>query len=132
VLIGGVENTVYLMVFVLSYSRLMYVTASPRPIDTDELIGMHDAAFRYFDGCPRECVYDQTKLVVIDETYRELSLNERFARYAPTVGFHIHACEGYDPAFAGRAAAPSVAVCSPIGLPRAPSPNACSTPCALS
>jgi transposase len=102
VMIDGVETTVYLMVFVLSYSRLMYVAASPRPIDTAELIGMHDAAFRYFGGRPRECVYDQTKLVVIEEEFRELSLNERFARYATTVGFRIRACEGYDPESKGK------------------------------
>jgi transposase len=100
--IGGVETTVYLMVFVLSYSRLMYVAASTRPIDTAELIRMHDAAFRYFGGCPRECVYDQTKLVVIEEQFRELILNARFARYAATVGFRIHACEGYDPESKGK------------------------------
>ncbi len=80
VVIDGVETTVYLMVFVLSYPRLMYVAAGLRPIDTGELIRRHDTAFRYFGGRPKECVYDQTKLVVIEETYRELRLNARFAR----------------------------------------------------
>jgi hypothetical protein len=46
--------------------------------------------------------YDQTKLVVIEEEFRELSLNERFARYATTVGFRIRACEGYDPESKGK------------------------------
>ena len=102
VVIDGVETTVYLMVFVLSYSRLMYVAASTRPIDTGELIRMHDAAFRYFGGQPKECVYDQTKLVVIEEQFRELRLNARFARYAATAGFRIRACEGYDPESKGK------------------------------
>ncbi|MEY2989944.1 MAG: hypothetical protein RLZZ163_860 [Actinomycetota bacterium] len=102
VVIDGVETTVYLMVFVLSYSRLMYVAASARPIDTAELIRMHDAAFRYFGGQPKECVYDQTKLVVIAEQFRELRLNSRFARYATTAGFTIRACEGYDPESKGK------------------------------
>jgi len=31
--------------------------------------------FRYFGGMPQECVYDQTKLVVIHEIFRELELN---------------------------------------------------------
>ena len=102
VVIDGVETTVYLMVFVLSYSRLMYVAASTHPIDTGELIRMHDAAFRHFGGRPQECVYDQTQLVVIEEAFRELRLNARFARYAATVGFTIRACEGYDPESKGR------------------------------
>ena len=102
VMIGGVETTVYFMVFVLSYSRLMHVSVSARPIDTDTLIRQHDAAFRYFGGMPQECVYDQTKLVVISETFRELKLNQRFHQYATAAGFHIRACEGYDPESKGK------------------------------
>lgn len=102
VLIGGVETTVYFMVFVLSYSRLMYVSVSARPIDTQILIHQHDAAFRYFGGMPQECVYDQTKLVVIHEIFRELKLNQRFHHYATAAGFDIRACEGYDPESKGK------------------------------
>jgi len=60
--VGGKEETVYFVVFVLSYSRLMYVASSSSPIDTEAFIRIHDAAFRYFGGCPEECVYDQTRL----------------------------------------------------------------------
>lgn len=102
VMIGGVETTVYLMVFVLSYSRLMHVSLSDKPINTEMLIKHHDAAFRYFGGMPEECVYDQTKLVVISETFRELDLNQRFHQYATAAGFRIHACEGYDPESKGK------------------------------
>ncbi len=102
VVIGGLETTVYFVVFVLAYARLMQVVASPRPVDTAALIRMHDAAFRAFGGYPKECVYDQTSLVVIAETFRELTLNQRFHRYATTVGFHIRACEGYDPESKGK------------------------------
>ena len=102
VMINNVETTVYLMVFVLSYSRLMYVAVSDKPINTEMLIEQHDAAFRYFGGMPAECVYDQTKLVVIDETFRELTLNQRFHQYATAAGFYIRACEGYDPESKGK------------------------------
>lgn len=102
VMIGGKETTVYFMVFVLSYSRLMHVSLSAQPIDTQALIYQHDAAFRYFGGRPQECVYDQTKLVVIHEIFRELELNQRFHQYATAAGFHIRACEGYDPESKGK------------------------------
>jgi transposase len=102
VLIGGVATVVYFVVFVLSFSRLMYVGTSRRPIDTGTFIGLHDAAFRYFGGCPEECVYDQTRLVVLSEQYRELELNERFAQYATSAGFRIRACQGYDPESKGK------------------------------
>lgn len=100
--IGSQETTVYFVVFVLSWSRLMYVAASPNPIDTETLIRMHDAAFRAFGGCPKECVYDQTRLVVLAEEFRELKLNPRFHQYATTAGFTIRACEGYDPESKGK------------------------------
>lgn len=102
VMIGGIETTVYQMVFVLFYSRLMHVSVSSRPIDTEMLIWQHDAAFRYFGGMPQECVYDQAKLVVISEAFRELTLNQRFYQYATTSGFRISACEGYDPESKGK------------------------------
>lgn len=102
VMIAGKETTVYMMVFVLSYSRLMHVSVSAKPINTEMLIQQHDAAFRYFGGMPQECVYDQTKLVVISETFRELDLNQRFHQYATAAGLHIHACEGYDPESKGK------------------------------
>ena len=102
VLIGGVATTLYFVVFVLSFSRLMYVGLSRRPIDTERFIQLHDEAFRYFGGRPEECVYDQTKLVVLNERYRELELNQRFAQYATAAGFDIRACEGYDPESKGK------------------------------
>ncbi len=102
VMIGGKETTVYFMVFVLSYSRLVHVSVSSQPIDTQTLIYQHDAAFRYFGGRPQECVYDQTKLVVIHEIFRELELNQRFHQYATAAGFHIRVCEGYDPESKGK------------------------------
>lgn len=102
VLIGGVERTVYFVVFVLSYSRLMHVSCSLQPIDTTIFIRMHDAAFRYFEGRPDELVYDQTKLVVLSEKYRELDLNQRMAQYATEVGYTIRACEGFDPESKGK------------------------------
>lgn len=51
---------------------------------------------------PQECVYDQARLVVIAETFRELELNQRFHQYATSAGFRIRACEGYDPESKGR------------------------------
>ncbi len=101
-LINGVERIVYFVVFVLSYSRMMYVGLSSKPINTDIFIRMHDAAFRYFGGMPEECIYDQTKLVVLHEKYREIEVNPRFNEYATHAGFRIHACEGYDPESKGK------------------------------
>jgi transposase len=102
VMIGGQPRTVYFVVFVLAYSRLSYVGVSLEPLNTTTLIRLHDEAFRYFGGLPEECVYDQTKMVVISEQFRELEVNQRFHEYATTAGYRIHACCGYDPESKGK------------------------------
>ncbi|MFV8836741.1 IS21 family transposase [Aquisalimonas sp. APHAB1-3] len=102
VVIGSEERTVHFVVFVLAYSRLMHVGVSLRPIDTTTFMHMHDEAFRAFGGVPEECVYDQTKMVVISEQFRELTVNERFHAYATAAGVRIHACQGYDPESKGK------------------------------
>ncbi|EHQ53781.1 integrase catalytic subunit, partial [Ectothiorhodospira sp. PHS-1] len=102
VMIGGERRPLYFVVFVLSYSRLTYVGVSLAPLDTTTFIRLHDEAFRYFGGLPEECVYDQTKMVVISEQFRELEVNRRFHEYATTAGFRIHACCGYDPESKGK------------------------------
>jgi len=100
--IDGEFRTVYFWVFVLSYSRQMYVSASLKAYNTDRFIEAHDAAFRFFGGVPHECVYDQTKLVVIKEEFREVWFNEAFYRYATTIGTEVRVCEGYDPESKGK------------------------------
>lgn len=102
VIVNGKKTKIYFVVFVLSYSRLLYVGASQNPINTEIMIKMHDAAFHYFGGCPEECVYDQGKTVVVQEEFRELVLNNQFARYATYAGFKIRSCEGYDPESKGK------------------------------
>lgn len=102
VMIGGKPRPLYFVVFVLSYSRLAYVGISLSPLDTVTFIRLHDEAFRYFGGLPEECVYDQTKMVVISEQFRELEVNQRFHEYATTAGYRIRACCGYDPESKGK------------------------------
>jgi len=100
--VGGVLATLYFAVFVLSFSRRLYVALSPKPINTEDFIQMHDEAFRHFGGTVEHCVYDQTKLVVLREEFREVWFNERFYQYAGTVGFAARVCEGYDPESKGK------------------------------
>lgn len=100
--VGGREMTIYFCVFVLSFSRLMYVSVSDRPINTEIFMRMHNEAFSYFDGVPEECVYDQTKLVVIREEFMEGVFNERFYNYATSAGIEIRLCHGYDPESKGK------------------------------
>ncbi|MFC6978821.1 hypothetical protein [Microbulbifer taiwanensis] len=99
---GDQERTLHFVLFVLSGSRLMYVGLSFQPLDTETFIQLHEEAFRYLRGIIKESIYDQTKLLVIDEQYRELNLNQRFHRCATSAGYCIHACVGYGPVSKGK------------------------------
>ena len=101
-LASGNRIKVYFCSFVLSFSRQLYVHCQSTPYKTKDFIVAHQHAFQYFGGYPKECVYDQTKLVVIKEIYREVLFNHEFHQYANSIGFHPHVCEGYDPQSKGK------------------------------
>lgn len=102
VIIGGEKVRLYFTVMLLSYSRYMYCGFSLKPYNTRSFIDFHNEAFRYFDGIPDEIVYDQTKLVVIEEKYREVYFNEKYYEYATRMNFSPWVCEGYDPESKGK------------------------------
>jgi transposase len=94
--------TVYFIAFVLSYSRKVFVHFQTTPYNTNDFINAHLQAFQYYGGIAYEYVYDQTKLVVIKENYREVWLNEKFHQFALQSGFEPRVCEGYDPESKGK------------------------------
>ena len=59
----GKKFKVYFVVFIFSYSRMMFVSYQERPYKTEDFIKAHLEAFQYFGGIAKEFVYDQTKLV---------------------------------------------------------------------
>ena len=93
---------IYFVVFVFSYSRMMFVSYQDKPYNTDDFIKAHLEAFRYFGGVAKEYVYDQTKLVCINEKYREVWFNDKFHQFALKNEFLPVVCEGYDPQSKGK------------------------------
>lgn len=95
--ISGKQFKVYFIVFILSYSRKKYVYFQTRPINTVDFIHAHQSCFDYLGYIPQQMVYDQTKLVVIKEKYREVWYNQKFIQYLTSLEISPYACEGYDP-----------------------------------
>jgi len=93
---------VYFVAFVYSYSRKKYIHFQLQPYKTEDFIKAHLEAFQYFGALAEEYVYDQTKLVVIQEKYREVWFNEKFHKFAMQNGFKPRVCEGYDPESKGK------------------------------
>lgn len=99
---SGNTMKIYFVVFVFSYSRMMFVHFQNRPYKTKDFIKAHLAAFQFFGGVAKEYVYDQTKLVVIEEKYREVWFNKEFHQFANKYDFLPVVCEGYDPESKGK------------------------------
>lgn len=93
---------VYFVAFVYSYSRHMYIYYQNRPFTTQDFIKAHIESFKYFGVIAEEFVYDQTKLVVINEKYGEIVYNDKFHQFAMQMGFQPNICEGYDPESKGK------------------------------
>ena len=79
--------TLYFATFVLAHSRYKYVEWLDRPFTTRDLIRVHENAFEYYGGMPKEIVYDQDHLILVSENAGDLLLTKEFAEYQKTRRF---------------------------------------------
>ena len=84
------SGIVYGFVFLLSYSRYLYLRFYPR-CTMEFFLDGHIEAFREIGGVPRKCRYDNLSSVVIKRT-PELKLNAQFMDFCRHYGFGVHPC----------------------------------------
>jgi len=98
----GGRRKLWCFVMVLSWSRAMYVEFVPKA-DTTTFIRCHLNAFAYLGGVPQRCLYDNSKLVVLDRDENGTpQFNERFLDFALRLGFSIQLCRPYRAQTKGR------------------------------
>ena len=96
------------LLVVLGYSRHLWVQFYPEKSKEVVIEGL-EAAFRYFEGVPREVLFDQMKSVVVAdrrESGGKLLRNEDFLRFANHWGFRVRACRPYRPETKGKVERP--------------------------
>jgi len=98
----GKRKKVYFFSMVLSRSRQKYVVFRESPFNTLAVIEAHEKCFWYFQGMPQQLVYDQDKLMLVDENKGELILTESFRKYAGHRKFKLHFCRKADPQSKGK------------------------------
>ncbi len=96
------RKKVYFFSMVLSASRYKYVYFSDRPFTTRTAIQAHEAAFEFFDGLPKEVVYDQDRLFLVDENLGNLLLTKDFKEYVMDRGYQLYFCRKNDPESKGK------------------------------
>lgn len=82
---------IHCFAMVLAYSRMIYVEFT-RSEKFEEFIRCHENAFRFFEGTPKECWYDNLASAVSDRMGSLIRFNTRFMAYLGHHGVRPHAC----------------------------------------
>ena len=100
--VDGQRKKVYFFALVLSRSRLKFVFFSEHPFISETAIAEHEAAFAFIEGYPHELVYDQDKVLLVDENKGDLILTEAFRSYCQSRPFKVRFCRKSDPQSKGK------------------------------
>ena len=98
----GNRKKVYFFSMVLSRSRQKFVVFRDSPFTTQAVIVAHEKCFQFFQGMPEQLVYDQDKLILVDENKGNLVLTDGFRKYVQQRGFKLHFCRKADPESKGK------------------------------
>lgn len=96
------RKKVHFFVMMLSRSRMKYVRFSAIPFTSRTAIDAHEEAFKFFGGIPKEVVYDQDRLFLVDENLGDLLLTQDFNNYFFEQTFRVHFCRKADPQSKGK------------------------------
>jgi transposase len=92
--IGGVEQTVYLFVATLGYSRRMFVRAGLSQRQDEWKLGL-EAALEHFGGRPQMVVVDNAKALILEHTPGHVRVHPAFDAYCRDRGLAVFACQPY-------------------------------------
>lgn len=98
----GTRTKLYCFSMVLSHSRYKFVYWMNRPFTTADFIYAHNKAFEYFGGMTVEVVYDQDRLIAVNENFGDIIFSEEFQQYIDLMKFKVYLCRGFDPQSKGK------------------------------
>ncbi|TDT45770.1 DDE-type integrase/transposase/recombinase [Fonticella tunisiensis] len=87
---------------VLSHSRYKLAYWQDKPFTATDFIYAHNKAFEYFGGMTTEIVYDQDRLLAVDENFGDIVFTEEFQKYIDLMKFKVYLCRGFDPQSKGK------------------------------
>lgn len=96
------RKKVHFFVMMLSRCRAKFVLFSGVPFTCRTAIDAHEEAFKFFQGIPREVVYDQDRLFLVDENLGEVLLTQDFKTYVFEQQFNVYFCRKADPQSKGK------------------------------
>jgi len=96
------QRRLYAFIMTLGWSRAMYAMFTVST-DVTQFLRCHLHAFHYFNGLPREILYDNLKTVVLGrEAQGVIHWHPRFLDFADYYGFAPRLCQPYRPQTKGK------------------------------
>lgn len=95
------ERKLYLFVMVLSWSRAAFAKFTFDQ-KTDSFLRLHEEAFQYFGGAPKEILYDNLKSAVLERFKDKIKFNPQLVEFSGFYGYEPRACKPYSGNQKGR------------------------------
>lgn len=92
--IADTETVAHLFVLTLGYSRRLWARAYPHE-RLDVVLDGHERAFRWFDGVPLTCLYDNPRTQVLGRRDGHVLWHPVFEDFARYYGYTPRACQPY-------------------------------------
>jgi len=92
----------YCVACVLSHSRFKWGEWYTKPLTSGQLVAALQECFEYMGGMPKELVFDQDRLLAVDENYGDIIFTKEFEQFRLSSGFEVYLCRGNDPESKGR------------------------------
>jgi len=95
----------YCVATVLSHSRYKWGIWYFRKPTAIQFVQSLQMCFEYLCGMPEEIVFDQDRLLAVDENYGDIIYTQQFEQFRLSSGFNVYLCRGSDPESKGRSEA---------------------------
>lgn len=92
----------YCIGFVLSHSRYKYGVWFSSPPEAQDMINAIRSCFEWMGGKPRELVFDQDRLIAVNENYGDIIYTKEFEAFRQSEKLDIYLCRKGDPPSKGR------------------------------
>lgn len=92
----------YCIGFVLSHSRYKYGIWFSTPPDAKDMVNAIRACFEWMGGKPKELVFDQDRLIAVEENYGDIIYTKEFETFRQSEKLDIYLCRKADPPSKGR------------------------------
>lgn len=99
--VDGKLQKLYVFVIVLGFSRMKYMEITTT-MNLEQLMKCHMNAFAYFNGVPKQILYDNMKTVVIKHSPTEIRFNRKFEEFLAYYGIVPKACKPARPQTKGK------------------------------